>query len=424
VDERFRNNLKDRNYTLAEVDIGDITFQAGQQESAHRWYRLTPSFAPSLVRFFLAEFGVSRDALVFDPFCGRGTTILECQKQGIRGLGLEINPLLHTVGALSLQWQPQQSTLFADFLNGLTAQTRRERRRPLPAVLRARGLALPDIHDVYRWWQEDVLRDLLIARQLVHAPAYVPILHYLWLAVNAAALECANIHRNHPTITFDDDHDRVIDVSQTVAARVGDIVADLRELPVAHSGLGRIVRHNSCSPLGPALEEGAQITHAISSPPYPNRFSYIHQTRPQLHFMELLRNRAEATEIDLVTIGGTWGRATSNLSREPIEPPSPLRSLLSFRNELGARSLLMCNYATKYFLDLDTHIAELRRVVRSGFHGAYVVGNSRLAGVDIYTEAILAQLFERHGFQVERLLLFRKRGGRRRLYETAVCVTL
>jgi len=82
--------------------------------------------------------------------------------------------------------------------------------------------------------------------------------------------------------------------------------------------------------------------------------------------------------------------------------------------------MLMCNYATKYFLDLERHLRSLRPMIARGARCAYVVGNSRLSGVEIYTETILARLFQLTGFEVERIILFRKRGGRKRLYETAV----
>ena len=82
----------------------------------------------------------------------------------------------------------------------------------------------------------------------------------------------------------------------------------------------------------------------------------------------------------------------------------------------------MCNYATKYFIDLTNHIRSLKQNVNEDFKGAYVVGNSRLSDVEIFTEVILGKIFELEGFSVEKIISFRKRGGRQRLYETAVCV--
>ncbi|MFM6278995.1 MAG: DNA methyltransferase, partial [Dolichospermum sp.] len=88
----FYKSIEESGFNYQEIDIGDITFKAGQTESVHRWYRLTPSYSPNLVRFFIDLFKITKNDFVVDPFSGRGTTIIECQKHGIKALGVEINP--------------------------------------------------------------------------------------------------------------------------------------------------------------------------------------------------------------------------------------------------------------------------------------------------------------------------------------------
>ena len=425
LDDRFVRSVGEARVPLEEVDVGDVTFLSGQRESVHRWYRLTPSFAPGLVRYLLRELDVGSSDLVYDPFAGRGTTAIECQKGGVPCVGGEINPLLMETGRRSLRWDVRAVAGLRRFPDELAERIRAVRGASLSRLVDQGRFLLPDIHNVARWWRPEVLRDLLIARELAREAADDPAGNYYWLAVNAACLDCANIHRNHPTITFDDGHDRAISVLAETAERCRAIADDLQSLTPAErdrSGSCRIDGTDACGDLSGIDVGGRSPTVVVTSPPYPNRFSYVHQTRPQLHFMEVIDDRREATEIDLRTVGGTWGRATSNLTRSLIEPPARLRDALCYFEELRDKSLLMCNYATKYFLDLDRHARALRAVVPNGFRGAYVVGNSRLSGVEIYTETILTRLFVLAGFQVEKILVFRKRGGRKRLYETAVIV--
>ncbi len=156
VDERFRENLARYGYKPCEVDVGDITFQAGQAESVHRWYRLTPSFAPAVVRFFVDQFGAGPSSLVFDPFAGRGTTVIECQKLGIPAVGFEINPLLAEVASRSLIWRPRRSKLFGRFCDEVDRRIRDARRLAVDDLLRRTGASLPDIHHVFRWWRPEV----------------------------------------------------------------------------------------------------------------------------------------------------------------------------------------------------------------------------------------------------------------------------
>ena len=61
--------------------------------AAHDWYRFVLSFPPNLVRTYIARFGLEPKHNVLDPFCGTGTTLVECKKLGIQSYGIEPNPM-------------------------------------------------------------------------------------------------------------------------------------------------------------------------------------------------------------------------------------------------------------------------------------------------------------------------------------------
>jgi len=74
--------------------------------AAHRWYRFVLSFPPHLVRDYLEDFGNENGKLVLDPFCGTGTTIVECRKMGISGIGIEALPMAHFASRVKTDWSP------------------------------------------------------------------------------------------------------------------------------------------------------------------------------------------------------------------------------------------------------------------------------------------------------------------------------
>lgn len=70
----------------------------------HDWYRFVLSFPPHLVREYLARFGVDSKQRVLDPFCGTGTTLVECKKLGIPSAGIERNPMAWFASRVKISW--------------------------------------------------------------------------------------------------------------------------------------------------------------------------------------------------------------------------------------------------------------------------------------------------------------------------------
>jgi len=411
-------------FSFITSDIGDVTFLNGLSEPVHRWFRLTPSYSPKLVRFFIDKLECTDKLIICDPFLGKGTTVIEAKKHGLHAIGIEINPLLKLVSEYALTWDIDAEGFLSDRQElelRICDRLEKAKTLSLEEVLQAYDIALPQIHNVFRWWKKNVLKELLLIRSAVWEKENDKHKRLYWLALCSSALDCANIHRNHPTISFDDNHDRYIDVWGDFKKNIEIIFKDLQKLPTRERwGKVRILSGDSTR-LTDIVDE--PIHRVITSPPYPNRFSYVHTTRPQLFFMEVFSNACQSAELDCAAVGGTWGKATSVLYNDIIEPYPHINDILAPTvGQLRPRSNLMCNYAVKYFNMMDDHIRELEKIADKNFRGAYVVGNSRLSDVEILTDILLGKIFEKNGFRVNKILVLRKRGGRKKLYETAVCV--
>src|SRR5216684_1223019 len=74
------------------------------EQAAHDWYRFVLSLPTHLVRRYLDRFGVTAGQCVLDPFCGTGTTLVECKKLGIASVGIERNPMAHFASQTKLDW--------------------------------------------------------------------------------------------------------------------------------------------------------------------------------------------------------------------------------------------------------------------------------------------------------------------------------
>ena len=75
-----------------------------EDRPAHDWYRFVLSFPPHLVREYVEKLGVRPHQTVLDPFCGTGTTLVECKKLGIDGIGIERNLVACFAARVKTKW--------------------------------------------------------------------------------------------------------------------------------------------------------------------------------------------------------------------------------------------------------------------------------------------------------------------------------
>ncbi len=89
---RYGKPTATSDYTGIPVFVNE--FWTSKQRAAHSLHEISyrACFKPQLPRFFITRLTAPGD-VVFDPFMGRGTTLLEATLQGRQTLGNDVNPL-------------------------------------------------------------------------------------------------------------------------------------------------------------------------------------------------------------------------------------------------------------------------------------------------------------------------------------------
>jgi len=175
------------------------------------------------------------------------------------------------------------------------------------------------------------------------------------------------------------------------------------------------------------LLDNVKPTSVITSPPYPNRYSYVWNTRPYLYFFDFFSEARQASDLDKVSIGGTWGKATSDIQKGRIEAEDDTIGQIvgpivdKIRGQKSLRNTnLMANYVMKYFNQLYKHVRSMSKVLSNTAKLAYVVGNSEIKNVKVPTDVFLAEIFGSQNLSVERIVRVRRRYSGKGLYEAIV----
>jgi hypothetical protein len=360
-------------------------------------------------------------AVVLDPFAGAGTTLIEARLGGFSAVGFEVNPFLAFVCEASLNWELDPEALGQDLRE--IQKTFQQRRRTYS--LGVNGLAPPSIHNVNRWWRPDVLTDLLVLHESLRQGSINQGHRRFFELALAGVLvpELTNVTLGRLQLHFINRDRDLIDVWTTFFRHATSMIRDLKQvLRVPSPGPGKVYNVDATALPGECLS--LQVDRVVTSPPYPNRYSYVWNTRPHLYFFGFFRSAKEAGDLDLKTIGGTWGTATSSLLKGRLDAkfPAVKRVVTHVADEIRATDNLMANYLTKYFNQLCAQIMAQQPLLKPGARLAYVVGCSWLKGIYIETDVMLAKLFDSLGYNVEGVERFRRRHSGKDLHESIVYV--
>lgn len=390
----------------------DLTFKQNIHFGRHGWLRLTPAYSVVLVEEILAEHRGAHPA-VLEPFCGTGTTPLSAAYRGSRAFAVDINPfLIWLARAKAAVYTADDKAMFERHAADI------EQRFSTGGSPRA---AAPPLRHIERWWSPEILDFLCAVRAEIGSLKQGPSRDLLSVAFCRTLIALSNAAFNHVSMSF---HAKTSAPPRAKDAAVAQLRADVAAIGETcltnPTGRVTIERGDSRSLAGAPSDFDLLIT----SPPYPNRISYVRELRPYMYWLGYLEQAREAGDLDWSAIGGTWGIATSRLSAwtpSGAYVPNTLSPVLDrIRASHPQNGPLMAQYVLKYFDDMFHHFAAARQHLTDGGTAHYVVGNASFYGHLVPTEALCADQLERAGFREVRVRPLRKRGSNKQLVESLV----
>jgi len=393
----------------------DLTFKYNLKRGRHGWLRLTPAYSVKVVQQILENH--PETTYVLDPFSGTGTTGLVCAERGVRCDLIDINPfLVWFAGVKTTSYEPDH---LRQAQEGAKSVCRSVVENP-----QTDNLWFPPIHNITRWWPENRLVLLAkIYRELNgQFPDSSPAKDLLLVAFCHLVISWSNAAFNHQSMSFKESDGRqlsLFDETQQMLQHFAETVQGIAisaEEPIKVQ-IKIIQADSRCVPQPSDGPYGCVIT----SPPYPNRMSYIRELRPYMYWLGYLKEAREAGELDWQAIGGTWGIATSRLQTwRPDGDPIQWPGFEKIIEDIAVQSPTLANYVHRYFVDILAHLKSLYCTLSPGAKVFYIVGNSRFYDTLVPVELIYAYLLEACGFVDTEVELIRKRSSKKELFEFIV----
>ena len=416
-------------FSHANATANDQNKVRSEDRAVHDWYRFVLSFPPHLVQTYLQRFGGRPPETVLDPFCGTGTTLVECKKSGIPSVGIESNPMARFASGVKVDWSISGGRLL-EYAETVGSSTRR--------ALAQQGIDEWDGLPLFAANGElpCVLLDLPAERsKLLLKNSISPLpLHKTLVLLDAIDGHGGSHEQQYGRLALANALvNRVGNLKFGPEVGVGRIRHDARVLDVWLDGMRTIASdieaHKGRAGVpAEAIEADARdaggvlkpesVDAVITSPPYPNEKDYTRTTRLESVILGFVRDRQELRSLKQNLIrSNTRGVYMSDTDHREITDNAEIQRVADAiekrRIELGKTSGFERMYARVtrlYFGGMRRHLASLRPALRPGAKLAYVVGDqASYLRVMIRTGQILAEIAEFLGYRVTGIDLFRTR---------------
>jgi hypothetical protein len=400
--------------------------------AGHDWYRFVLSFPPHLVREYVRRFELTDADCVLDPFCGTGTTNVECKKLGIPSVGIEAHPVAHFASKVKVTWDidPEKLRDHADRIAELTRQRFVEDGmsddEPLFSALseESGSSAVAGLRRLPESSAKILLKDSISPIPLHKTLVLLDLInefrdervyeHELLALAKALVTSIGNLHFGPEVGVGRIKLDTSVVGSWLRCIR--EICSDLLELE-GYQQTPALVYKADSRHLERLLQPGS-ISAVITSPPYPNEKDYTRTTRLESVILGFIRNKDELKDLKRNLLRSNTRTVYKSddddrwvASHKEIQRIA--QAIEDRRVQMGKTSGFERLYhrVTKlYFGGMTLHFSQLRQALRPGAYLAYVVGDqASYLRVMIRTGQLLADVAKSLGFEVVGIDLFRTR---------------
>ena len=398
-----------------------------EDRAVNEWYRFVLSYPPHLVRDYIRRFDLDEKHCVLDPFCGTGTTLVECKKQGIKSVGIEANPVVQFAASVKTDWHIDPDVLITH------AENVAEETKDLILFegVEDDPLFQPlDRNDITEYRKLNSDQEKLIITNSISSRPLHKVLALLEKINELKHLKCYNYERlalakqlvyTVSNLRFGPE----VGVGKTkldspvVApwlAGIRDMCEDLIVVK-SQAHVSSVVHLGDARQINQILEPQS-IDAIITSPPYPNEKDYTRTTRLEsvvLGFMEDRKDlRSHKEGLLRSNTRGVYKKDNDGDWIAEFDSVQNLANQIENRrielNKTSGFEKLYASVVRHYFGGMARHLEDIKPILKPGASLAYVVGDqASYFRILIKTGELLAEIAERLGYKVLDIDLFRTR---------------
>ena len=386
-------------------------FQATRY-SVHGLHEYKGKFNPQVVKALLNIFSVSPGQRVIDPFCGSGTTLVECAHLGVLGHGFDINPFAVYMANAKIKALLTPIERLNSIANRLCRSFRNTRKLKAFKNSDPRSTYLKSWFDYDHYLLIEHVKHKILDMAGPDAPVFLMITSNLLRDYSLQDPKDLRIRRRKsplPDVPF-------LDMLITAIKKL------LAQISKAQEVLGHDLVSGNAEVYDVSKLQAGHVKHkfdaAITSPPYAMALPYVDTQRLSLVWLDLIKPNQilplEATLIGARELRGVSKRELTknlednveNLPDEQVEYCIHLLGAISENDGFRRKAVPILLY--RYFSSMRDSFVGIHKVMKSKAPFALIVGHNKtvLGGnlFNIDTPMHLARLAENCQWNVDELM--------------------
>lgn len=345
-----------------------------------------------------------RVTTVCDAFAGSGTTLLECMRLGLNYAGQDINPL--AILLCRTKAGPFHTDGLKDAAKDVVLRAGADRNTRMEA----------EFPGLQKWFSTEAIIELSRIRRAIRCINHIWWRRVLWTAL----AETVRLTSNSRTSTFklhirspEDMQRRQVNPLTTFSAIVSDVTNRLCEEATALRALGRLNAHGEyCGDITirlgdsmksvPSTADGYDLL--VTSPPYgdnPSTVPYGQYSYLPLQWIDLpdIDGDVDSSylrsthEIDTRSLGGSRRNSVQHIQHLLAMSHSLKKTLHRLEESPTDRT----GRVAAFFRDLESALRPVLEALRPNAYMIWTIGNRRVGGESVPTDAILTELLATHG---------------------------
>ncbi|NIA11893.1 MAG: DNA methyltransferase [Nitrospiraceae bacterium] len=419
---------------ITEINNGKRNQILSADLSIHSWYQFVLGYPPHLVRYYLHKFDINDDDIVLDPFCGTGTTNVECLKNNIPNYGIDANLITYFASKVktNLKLDIEELNNYLGYIykslqlsfNHLNIKDNSSllfepHTDKSPVIIHS----IPRIGDEKQkiipkgFISETPLKKVLVTKEIIDTIDDIEIRDFFILSLAKLIVEKAGNIAFGPEIYSTKPKDDIESVGYYVA-NTERMIGDVERFH--NNRTTSIITNGDARRLDKYLDKSllGTINCVITSPPYPNEKDYTRSTRLESVLLGFVNNKKELRDLKEhllrsnsrnIFVSDTDGKYINRYKRICEIADEIERKRIELNKSSGFEKTYH-RIVRHYFGGMYLHLKSLKPYLAEDAKLAYVVGD-QMSFFKIYipTAELLADIAESLGYEVLETELWRTR---------------